>query len=185
MFGLQVKFQISNQSHMCLSVEKSRQDFPIFLILTFSSHFLDSRFFKLAQKILTCGKASPGFPPQMFLRMRWQGRVGGTRGGITGANFGKSFSSVNLTRMGCRRLGLGNTRRVSGYLDLIIVIIIIIRSMTIWSKYNVGDNDDENDDVCENDDEKFDVKRKRKAEQIDISDDAGRKSLPAITRRAD
>ena len=67
--------------------------------------------------------------------------------------------------------------------------------MTIWSKYNVGDNDDENDDVgenydenydvCENDDEKFDVKRKRKAEQIDISDDAGRKSLPAITRRAD
>ena len=62
--------------------------------------------------------------------------------------------------------------------------------MTIWSKQNVGDNDDENDvvsendDVCENDDEKFDVKRKRKAEQIDISDDAGRKSLPAITRRA-
>ena len=57
--------------------------------------------------------------------------------------------------------------------------------MTIWSKQNVGDNDDENDDVGENDDEKFDVKRKRKAEQIDISDDAGRKSLPAITRRAD
>ena len=64
--------------------------------------------------------------------------------------------------------------------------------MTIWSKYDdVGDNDDENDvvsendDVCENDDDNDDVKSKRKAEQIDISDDAGRKSLPAITRRAD
>ena len=34
------------------------------------------------------------------------------------ATFGKVPPSVNLTRMGCRRLGLGNTRRVSGYLDL-------------------------------------------------------------------
>ena len=123
------------------------------------------------------------FPPDVFeneMARKGRGEEGNYRRTLE-----KVFPSVNLTRMGCRRLGLGNTHWVSGYLDLIIVIIIIIRSMTIWSKYNVGDNDDENDDVCENDDEKFDVKRKRKAEQIDISDDAGRKSLPAITRRAD
>ena len=80
----------------------------------------------LAQIILTCGgdlflcicgKESPGFPPQMFLRIRWEGGERGKWGNYC-ATFGKVPPSVNLTRMGCRRLGLGNTRRVSGYLDL-------------------------------------------------------------------
>ena len=44
----------------------------------------------LAQIILTCdlflcicGKESPGFPPQMFLRIRWEGGGKGENGEIT------------------------------------------------------------------------------------------------------